>query len=134
MVEELREQPAVRAALLETIGNVYIGLTLADQADPLLIESLEIRRRLYPEPHLETAASLYSLATLRALQLRYDESAAAARESLEIRRKLLGDDHQDTIDAKFVLSFDLGATDVDTPETEQLMQDVLAWRLRPLGN
>ncbi|MEX0677378.1 MAG: serine/threonine-protein kinase [Pirellulales bacterium] len=134
VVDELRGQPAVRAAVLETIGNVYIGLTLTDQADPLLSEALEIRRRLYAEPHLETAASLYSLATLRALQLRYDESITAAREALAIRQKLLGDDHQDTIDTKFVLAFDLGATDIDTPETEQLMRDVLAWRRAHLGN
>jgi tetratricopeptide (TPR) repeat protein len=134
VVQELPDEPAVRAALLEAIGNVYIGLTLTEQAAPLLLEALDIRRRLYPEPNLETAASWYSVATLRALQLRYDDSAVAAREALAIREALLGDDHEDTIDAKFVLGFALAATDIDTPETEHLMQDTLEWRRAHLGN
>jgi WD40 repeat protein/tRNA A-37 threonylcarbamoyl transferase component Bud32/tetratricopeptide (TPR) repeat protein len=134
VVEQLQDQPAVRSALLETIGNVYIGLGLTEQADPLLTEALAIRRRLHPEPTLDTAMTLHSLAVLRTLQSRFDESKAAASEALEIRKKLLGDDHQDTVDTKFVLAFALGTQGNTLSKAEPLMREVLAWRRAHLGD
>ncbi|MBI3837011.1 MAG: protein kinase [Planctomycetia bacterium] len=132
VVDELQNQPAVQAALMDTIGNVYIGLDLTEQAEPLLRSAIEIRRRLHTEPHLDTAASLYSLAVLRAVQLRLDESAEASREALAIRQNLLGADHKDTVDTKFMLAFALGWAGKNS-EAEELLRDVLSWRCAHFG-
>jgi serine/threonine-protein kinase len=41
--EELRDEPVVRAALLEAIGTVYLNLGLYDEADAMLHEMRELR-------------------------------------------------------------------------------------------
>ncbi len=133
VVEDLKDQPAVQAALLDTIGNVYIGLGLTEQAEPLINSALEIRRRLYSGPHLETAVSLCSMAALRSMQLRWDEAAEASREAVTIRQELLGANHRDTVDAKFALVFSMGWGTYD-PEVEVLARDVVEWRVENLGD
>ena len=40
MIEELNDQPAVQAALMDAIGNVYRGLGLPDKAEPLVVRAL----------------------------------------------------------------------------------------------
>ncbi len=133
VVEELKDQPEVQAALMDTMANVSLALGLIDLASPLVEQSLETRRRLHPDPHLDTATSLCTLAVLRGLEFRLDESVDAVREALEIRRTLLGDDHKDTVDAKFLLAMALALNQDTAPETERLWQDVIAWRRDHLG-
>jgi serine/threonine protein kinase len=133
VVEDLKDQPAVQAALLDTIGNVYIGLGLTEQAEPLITSALEIRRRLYPGPHLDTAVSLCSMAALRSMQLRWDDAADASRAAVTIRQELLGANHRDTIDAKFAVVFGMGWGTYD-PEVEVLAREVVEWRVQNLGH
>ena len=133
IVEDLKDQPAVQAALFDTIGNVYIGLGLTEQAEPLVTAALEIRQRLYPGPHLETAVSLCSMAALRSMQLRWDDAADASRAAVAIRQELLGANHRDTVDAKFALVFALGWGTYN-PEVEVLAREVVEWRVEHLGH
>ena len=58
---ELQDQPEVKAALMTSIGNVYLGLGLPKQAGPLLDTALAIRRRLLGEDAVETADSWYAV-------------------------------------------------------------------------
>ena len=59
------ERPEVRAALLDTIGNVYRQRGLYSRAEPLLQQALEERRAALGEDHLDTARSLLHMGELR---------------------------------------------------------------------
>jgi hypothetical protein len=133
VVEELKDQPEMQATLMDTIGNVYIGHGLTEQAEPLLTSALAIRRQLFSEPHLDTAASLHSLATLRLIQSRTHESVEASREALAIRQQLLDADHKDIADVKFVLGCAMLLGDREDGDPVEIWRQVLSWRRHHLG-
>ena len=60
----LRDQPEVRARMMDTIGVAYVNLGLYGEALPLLEGALEIRRRLLAEEAPEVAESLNNLGWL----------------------------------------------------------------------
>ncbi len=62
--EELDDQPLVQAALMETIGAVYLELGLYEPAAHMLEQSLEIARRQLGDEHVEVAAQMDGLAGL----------------------------------------------------------------------
>ncbi len=84
----LRDQPASRARLLDTIGLIDHKLGLYGQARPLLEEAVAIRRRL-PGAGLDLAASLQHLGQVCQMQHR-PETEALLREALAIQEKRLG--------------------------------------------
>jgi serine/threonine-protein kinase len=92
---ELRSQPALQATLLDTIGNVYLGLGHAGDAEPLIQQALAIRRALTPES-VDVASSLYSLNQVFEKKGDLEKSEALARQSLAMNRKLGGDDSLET--------------------------------------
>ncbi len=85
----LRDQPLLRARLLDTLGGIHTDLGLYDQARPLLAEALEIRERLRGPDHLEVAATLTRLGSLAQLSGRGEAMPLFAR-ALAIREKRLG--------------------------------------------
>ena len=89
---ELSTEPESRARFLETIGRVYLHLGLADRAEPLLVESLDLRRRFLPGDW-QVADSLSHLGKLRLLQGRYAEAIAAHQEAIAIYGDALGPEH-----------------------------------------
>ncbi len=91
--EELDDQPAIQAQLMEVIGGVYMGLGLPASARPLLIRSLEERRALYGPDNQQVADSLQRLARCEYSLTDYEAAEPLFREALDIRRRLLGDDH-----------------------------------------
>ena len=94
---ELAGEPLVQAQLMYTMGWVYLQLGLLDKAEPLILRSLELRRRLLGDEHKDTLASKYVLGILREYQGRSSEAETIYREVLEARRRVLGEDHPDTI-------------------------------------
>ena len=135
---ELQEQPLVQAALLETIGNVYLGLGLFEKAETLLFEAFELRQKHLPREHLDVASSLHSIGTLRYEQSKRDESALALREAIAIRRKLLGEDHLLVDNSRLALSFLLATYypggSPEMVEAVKLARESLAWRRKHFGN
>ena len=119
--------------MLETIGNVYVGLGLTTQAETMLQRALDLRRAQQPGPRLETASILQNLALVYLVQLRYEEAEESAREELSMRRTLLGDDHKDTATAKAVLGMVLLTALKNLDETEQLLRDSISWRQQHLS-
>lgn len=89
----LSEEPESRARFLETIGRVYLHLGLAVRAEPLLQESLDLRRRVLPAFHPDIADSLSHLGKLRLEQGRYAEAIAAHQEALDIYSRVFGGNH-----------------------------------------
>lgn len=60
---QLNQQPAVRTALLQTIGSVYMNLGLYEEARPLLTEALQTRQSS-GAPKIRVSESLNSLGKL----------------------------------------------------------------------
>jgi eukaryotic-like serine/threonine-protein kinase len=90
---QLRDQPLVKAALLQTIGNTYRGLGLFREAQPLLDESLALRRWRLGEDHADTASSLNDAAEVRRQLSDYAGAEPLHRHALEVRTRLLGPGH-----------------------------------------
>ncbi|HEX3556946.1 MAG TPA: tetratricopeptide repeat protein [Thermoanaerobaculia bacterium] len=88
---ELAGQPDVQAELLDSIGEVALGLGRYDQAEPLLERALALRRQRFGPESLPVAQSLEHLGLLK--QERSDLAAAEAllRQSLALERRRLGD-------------------------------------------
>jgi len=84
---KLKEEPETRAALMETMGRVYLRLGLFDQARELLAESLRVRRETLGADHLDVASSLQLLALVLRNLDRDKEAEALLEEALAIRRR-----------------------------------------------
>ena len=81
---ELADQPALQGRLMEVIGSVFTSLGLHDEAESLLLESLEVRRGALDPGHSDVAASVHALAWLYQNQGRLDEALPLAQEAVEI--------------------------------------------------
>ncbi|MFQ5805045.1 MAG: tetratricopeptide repeat protein [Phycisphaerae bacterium] len=91
---ELKDRPAVQAAVMNTIGNVYANLDAYDEAERLLQRALEIRRQTFGDEHPDVAASLQSLGHLFMKKGDYARAEPSMRDALAMRRRLLGEEHQ----------------------------------------
>jgi tetratricopeptide (TPR) repeat protein len=78
---ELARQPAIQAALMDTLGTVYMGLGLYGQARPLLDAAVAKRRRFAADPSA-LSASLSHLGEVQFLQANYAISEQNYREAL----------------------------------------------------
>lgn len=96
VASELRAQPALQATLLDTIGSVYLGLSLPGDAQPLIEQGLSVRRSLFGENSLDVAHSLYSLNRVYQQQGELPAAEKLAQQSLDITRKLTAPDSLET--------------------------------------
>ena len=89
---ELSGQPLVQARLKDTLGHVYTGLGLYDQALPLLESSLDTRRKLVGDQNLDVATTLDRLGTVWWHKGDFAKAQPLFEQSMAIREKLLGPD------------------------------------------
>jgi serine/threonine-protein kinase len=87
---DLKEQPEVRADLMETMADVYNRLGLYDRAEPLARASLLFRRQVQDPRALGQSQNLLGNILMDRGDLPGAE--AAYRESLELRRRVHGSD------------------------------------------
>nr|HRC88154.1 tetratricopeptide repeat protein [Thermoanaerobaculia bacterium] len=84
----LEAQPEVRASLLHTLAFVYRRMVKLDQAEPLIAQAVDLRRRTLGPHHPDTLDSLFEQAMLWRLRGRSElalaqvEEVAAAWEAL----------------------------------------------------
>jgi serine/threonine protein kinase len=131
--EELENQPAVRAKMMNVLGTVYKSLGLYGSAAELLKEAVRLRRNLFGPESLEVAESLRNLALVVKAQGDYAATVGYLKEALAIRRKLLGNMDGDV--AKDLLI--LGATYADQGEyaaAEPLYREALAIQREVFGS
>lgn len=95
ITRELQNQPALQATLLDTIGRVYLGLGDFNDAQPLIEQSLSIRRRLGPDS-IDVARSLYSLNRVYEKKGDLGTAVKLAEESLAIAEARTGPDSLET--------------------------------------
>ncbi|HSS78613.1 MAG TPA: tetratricopeptide repeat protein [Thermoanaerobaculia bacterium] len=86
---ELRDQPLLRARLLDTLGGIDTELGLYDDARPLLAEALALRERLRGRRDPEVADTLVRLGSLARLSGQGD-AIPLFRRALAIREDRLG--------------------------------------------
>ena len=82
---ELAKQPAIQAALMDTVGTVYMGLGLYSQARPLLERAASTRHRLANTKPEELSESLNHLADLQTVQADYVAAEKAYREAASLQ-------------------------------------------------
>lgn len=90
---ELADRPDIQAAMMTTMGEVYIGLGLYDEATPLLQGAYEKRVAAGNDNDPDMAPSLQGLAILYEKQGRYNDAEPLIRRSLKLREEKLGPDH-----------------------------------------
>ena len=87
---ELKDRPAIRAALMDSIGSIYRNLGAYDRAAPLLEEALALRERELGPEHVDVAMSLRNLGALRRLEGELTSALTLFERALAICRKALG--------------------------------------------
>ena len=130
---ELKDEPEVRATLMDTLGTVYLSLGLYDRALPLLQEALKTRKTVLGGEHVDVARSLSNVAHV--LYMKGDHTAAEAhfREALAVRRRLFGDEHPEVAKALNNLGLLLGERGDYAEATSLHRQALASWR-KALGN
>jgi tetratricopeptide (TPR) repeat protein len=133
MKDELKEQPQVRARLMDTMGMVYINLGLYKQAASLLDQAIEIRRGTAGTDEFLIAESLNHLAQLRYGIGNYPEAERLFREALTILQKVKGPEDLEVAVDMNDLAMTLSAQG-RYPEAEPLYRQALAIRQKLLGD
>jgi len=133
VVQELKNQPAVQAKLLDTIGQLYENIGLHDRAQPLLVEALKLRRQTLGNESLDVATTLNHLGEVTRLKGDYAGSEPLFREALTLRRKLLGAEHKDVAESLNKLGH-LLVERGNYSEAESFIREALAMRRKLLGD
>jgi tetratricopeptide (TPR) repeat protein len=103
--DELTDQPAIQAALMDTMGAVYKSLGLYDPAASLVGQALEKRSALFGAEHVEVAQSRNHLGEVQTLQADYEDAERNLLTALVIRRKLRGNLHAEVADTLSDLAY-----------------------------
>jgi tetratricopeptide (TPR) repeat protein len=82
---------------MDALAALYRNEKKLSDAEMLLKQAVEGRRRVLGEHHLDTLVSLNNMGLLYLEQHRYSEAETLFNELLEERRRALGPDHPDTI-------------------------------------
>jgi serine/threonine protein kinase/tetratricopeptide (TPR) repeat protein len=134
----LKDEPVVRAEMLDSLGSVYRSAGLYEQAEKNLVEALDIRREHLKPGCDEIATTLFNLGWLRQEQGRFAESIKLFEESLEITKKIHSADDLRTAKVMFHLGWAVGhqydnPTKERTERAQKLFEQVIAIRKKNLG-
>jgi eukaryotic-like serine/threonine-protein kinase len=130
---DLSGRPRLQAALLDSIGNAYVGMGQPRQAEPLLTDAMAIRRRTLPADDPDLIDSVQSITWLRFIQGRFADAERSVRELLRSRKAQFGEDHAETVMCKFWLATILAFREAHHDEVDRLLDEVIAWRREHLG-
>ncbi len=89
----LAGEPAVRATLLDTMGQVYHKLGLLSRAEPLLREALTLRQSTLPTDHPDVAVSREHLGLLLIDRGAYRQAESELRQALTAQFRAFGSEH-----------------------------------------
>ncbi|VTT97339.1 serine threonine protein kinase : Probable serine/threonine protein kinase OS=Blastopirellula marina DSM 3645 GN=DSM3645_26589 PE=4 SV=1: Pkinase: TPR_12: TPR_12: TPR_10: TPR_10 [Gemmataceae bacterium] len=124
---ELTDRPRIRAALLDCIGNVYLDQGRVREAEPLLNEAIQLRRKRFGDDHVEMASSLQSMGVLHISTGEFERAGPELERALELRRKYLDDDHVLVADTLFYLGLQRLVYG-EFPQAERYLRECLAIR------
>ena len=81
---ELADQPDAQARLMSAIGEVYLALGLMDEAEPLLSDALQLRRRESEPNPAALGAALSAVAELEIERGDYESAVGSLREAVRV--------------------------------------------------
>jgi eukaryotic-like serine/threonine-protein kinase len=93
----LSGQPEVQARLMATMGDVYAGLGLYDQATHLVQKAVNTHRRVSGPTSPETLRSQRLLGWLQTQRAEYSSAEKLLRSTLDQQKRVLGPNHSDTL-------------------------------------
>ncbi len=132
--QKFADQPALRALLMDSLGNSYRSMGLYDQAEPLLREAVALRREEVRDHPLDLAESLHHLAWWHHEKGEYDAAERMYQEALDLRIQALHtEDDLRVAASKFGLAWVLTEAG-ETRRPERLLREVIATRRRLLGS
>ncbi len=135
--KELRNQPELRARLLDNIGAAYNAIGPAQQGAQAFHESIDARARAFGPGTLASAQSWMGLSDADYNMGRYDEAVAAARHALAIRRKFLPPDSEEISATLAAIATTLAQqgnlADAETNMAQAIAIDRRAGRLKTAG-
>jgi non-specific serine/threonine protein kinase/serine/threonine-protein kinase len=129
--KELADEPLIQGQMMDTMGNVYRNLGLWKEAEPLLREAVELRRRHLGEEAPETLNTLTDLSRLLEKMGRPREAEEIDRRTVKAWQRIQGEEGLDTLKAMARLAVDLEKQG-NMAEAEQLNRKVLDLRRRHL--
>ena len=91
---DLANYPVARAAIMDAIGDVYRQLGMFQEAEPLLLDALQLRRDNLPPGHSELAASYHHLGWYYHERGDFPRAMELYQQALDIRRELPGEEGQ----------------------------------------
>ncbi|WP_439626457.1 protein kinase domain-containing protein [Gemmata sp.] len=124
---ELTDRPRIRAALLDCIGNVYLDQGRAREAEPMILEAAQLRRKRFGDDHIETATSFQSLGVMHISTGEFELAGKELEQALALRRKYLGGDHVLVADTLFYLGLQRLLSG-ELPTAESTLQECLTVR------
>ncbi|MBL8238279.1 MAG: serine/threonine protein kinase [Bryobacterales bacterium] len=88
----LAKSPSARAQALSSLGRLYFRQGRFPDAEKTFVEAIAVKRRLYPDGHLDLAQSLNNLANVQTTLHRGEEAIATFLEAHGQYRKSLGEE------------------------------------------
>ena len=85
---------------MNALGQIHRLLGNHDESEALLLEGLQIRRRLFGDHHVATASSLNNLAELGRETGDYFQAINYHKRAIEAFQEAVGEEHPGTINAK----------------------------------
>jgi serine/threonine protein kinase/tetratricopeptide (TPR) repeat protein len=98
--QEFAGSQPTKGALLNALGNTYLGLGLYDQAVDLHTKARAVREAALGLDHRDTLQSRSHLAVAFRQAGRTTEAIALQKETLELQEVKLGSDHPDTLESR----------------------------------
>jgi serine/threonine-protein kinase len=130
---ELQDDPTVRARLLDALGEVQRKRGRFADAQPLLEESLALRRATFGDTDPEVIQSLIHVSSLLGDLQDWDGAAALAQEAYDLSAKIHGADDPETVYRLHNLGICL-TEQGKLEEAEPILRRSLTERRRLLGN
>ncbi|MGI9070592.1 MAG: tetratricopeptide repeat protein [Bryobacteraceae bacterium] len=121
---ELSGQPKVQAGLMATMGDVYAGLGLYDQAVHLVEKAIDVHRRVSGPSAPETLRSQRLLGWLQMRKGQYSVAEKLLRSTLDEEKRVLGASDTDTLRTASTLG-SLYSQQGRYAEAEKLLKNVL---------
>lgn len=132
-IDELANQPAVQAQMIDIMGGIYARLGEYDTADAMLRRGLALRRELYGPRHPDVADSMQNLAVLAWMRGRHDRAERLLREVLDQRLEFRGPNSLEVAQVRNDLAAVLRQQG-KLAESEALYRQAIAVRRAQLGD
>jgi tetratricopeptide (TPR) repeat protein len=131
---ELKGQPAIQATLLDTVGTVYMGIGLYDQANQLLTSAVEKRRRLADGEPAVLSDSLNHLGDVLSLQAQYDAAEKAYLEARTLQGSQPSNPQTQAVLARSLFGLGIVLSGQGRyPEAERSLREALEMQQRLFG-